>query len=161
MHIFLDLTAVLLFACASSDDDVPTDAPAATLAGDEVIICAQIGGAVDPLTSTPVPSCAVGSNLDLTSGIRGHVTLSPNYRSGATPMTECLKLGDNLGIAATIALPINWPAPSDTVAASYTCANNSSIRLQPADLADNKRESLVSGRFDTIPTNLIVLAQVQ
>lgn len=74
-------------------------------------------------------------------------------------MTEYLELEDNSGIAATIALPIHWPAPPGTVAAWYTYANNSWTRLQPADLAGNQREALESGHFDAIPPNLIVLAE--
>lgn len=154
------LTSLLILtACADNDEDLPT--PTITLAGDAVVICPQIGNAPTPPTPTAAPSCAAGSNLDVPPGIRGHVTLPPQYPEGAEPVTEYVELTETAGIGATIALPIHWPAPTNAAAFWYTFADGSWSRLQVADLADNREQTLVSGRFDPLPPNLIVLAERQ
>jgi hypothetical protein len=159
---------LLLAACSDGEEDVPADsqstdvaAPTVTWPPGDVIICARFGDGSTPTTATPVPSCTPADSLDGDLSLaRLTEAVPPPLPAGFTALTSFYTVDPAL-VGEPGQVNLDTTGAWSSAAAWYTYDGtwsqvNASIRpLGPAD------HPVANGTFDTLPANIIVLAEAE
>lgn len=182
LRLTLALLAALTFAltaCNSDEEtlsDAATTSPTPTEAGD-IVICPQIGvpGEAAPSSPTPEPSCEPGDDFtDIGPGISGRIAQAPPLPAGMSALTRYIEFatsdpapgavislplvtGGLDGRPQTVTIPIGDSFGWYTYeSGQWRALDVTPVIHQPSVVGD---DAIVEGNFDSVPANLILLAE--
>jgi hypothetical protein len=171
-QIALALTAILILtACSNSNEDLPTDAPTATSTPWPTIgqntssisssVLVQISHCPSGVAATPTPSAFApcSSQSSDSAPIVGDLppsTADPPATPPFRAVSDYFSFGEMSGLGpVTMNAPLKYVVPPGYKLAFYEYSTDDWIHLQSAE-SDGYTATAV---FDTLPANLIVLAE--